>query len=95
MYASRNPPGTPSAKDFAVEGRPVEIGQPALSAPDWPEQRRDQIDAVQLCELDQIADDGVGLPRCAVMTAVRSAPANSNAYFRCSDSESSSGRQLI
>jgi hypothetical protein len=66
-FAPRNPPRTPATKDFAVEGRPVEIAQPPwLSAPDRPEQRRDKFDVLALDERNQIADDGarfIGLVR--------------------------------
>ena len=63
-FAPRDPPRTPTAKDFAVEGRPVEIGQSSwLSAPDRPEQGGDKIDVLLLYKSNQISDDGARLIR--------------------------------
>jgi len=51
-FAPRDPSRTPAAKDFAEEGRPVEIGQPPrLGAPDRPGERRDKIDGLAISEL--------------------------------------------
>jgi hypothetical protein len=62
-FAPRDPPRTPTTKDFAVEGRPVEIAQPPwLTTPDRPEQRRDKIDALPLHQRDQVLSDGARLP---------------------------------
>jgi hypothetical protein len=53
-FAPRDPPRTPTAKDFA-EGRPVEIAQPPwLTTPDRPEQRRDKFDVLALDERNQV-----------------------------------------
>ena len=62
-FAPRDPPRTPTAKDFAVERRPVEITPPAwLGAPDRPEESRGKIDASPLHERDQVLDDTARLP---------------------------------
>jgi hypothetical protein len=58
-FAPRDPPRTPTAKDFAEEGRPIEIRQsPWLGAPNRPESRRDKFDLLALDKRNQIADDG-------------------------------------
>jgi hypothetical protein len=54
-FAPRDPSRTPTRKDFAVEGRPVEIAQPPrLCAPDRPEQRRDKLDVLALDKRNQV-----------------------------------------
>src|SRR4029077_2077532 len=63
-FGPRDPPRTPTTKDFAEEGRPVEIRQSSwLSTPDRPEQGGDKIDVLPLYERDQISDDGARLIR--------------------------------
>jgi hypothetical protein len=54
-FAPRYPPRTPTAKDFAMEGRPVGIAQPPwLGAPDRSEQRRDTFDVLALDKRNQV-----------------------------------------
>jgi hypothetical protein len=51
-------------KDFAEEGRPVEIRQSSrLSTPDRPEQGGDKFDVLPLYKSNQISDDGARLIR--------------------------------
>jgi hypothetical protein len=63
-FAPRDPPRTPTTKDFPEEGRPVEKGQPSrLSAPNRPKQGSDKFDVLPFHKVNQIANDGARLIR--------------------------------
>jgi hypothetical protein len=61
-----DPARTPTTKDFAEKGGPVEKGQSSwLRAPDRPEQGGDKIDVLLFYKSHQISDDGARLIRVA------------------------------